>query len=76
MLPEDTELWFAGKRMDCTQQLSKYVGANEKTTIIVSMQERGDPRPQREKVMYCNSHLVDRKVRRSLMGRAGFESTL
>ena len=48
------ELWFAGKRMDLNQKLAVYVGSNEKTKVVVALQELGDPRPQREKV---DSHI-------------------
>ena len=36
--------------MDPTRKLSYYVGSNEKTKVVVILQEQGDPRPMRERV--------------------------
>ena len=50
MSPSSAELWFAGRKMDLTRKLSAYVGSNEKTKLVVVLQEQGDPRPLRERV--------------------------
>ena len=50
MTSKTAELWFAGKRMDPERKLSSYVGSNEKTKVVIILQEEGDPRPRRERV--------------------------
>ena len=48
--PESIEMWFAGKRMEKDKTIDKYAGRNEKSKIIVKLQEHGDIRPTREPV--------------------------
>ena len=41
-------LWFAGKQLDRSQPLGKYVGSNEKVTIKVKLEAAGASAPARE----------------------------
>ena len=52
-------MWFAGKRMDKSLPISYYSGGNEKSKIIVKLQERGDIRPAREPVSFVSQDLCD-----------------
>ncbi|XP_076658327.1 cilia- and flagella-associated protein 298-like [Halictus rubicundus] len=45
------QLWFSGKEMLPGKKIKDYVGANEKTRIIVKLQKRGGGRPAREPLM-------------------------
>ncbi|XP_045434344.1 cilia- and flagella-associated protein 298 isoform X1 [Pipistrellus kuhlii] len=47
----DAQLWWAGKELHRTKRLSDYVGKNEKTKIIVKIQQRGQGAPAREPVI-------------------------
>ncbi|NWI87657.1 CF298 protein, partial [Pitta sordida] len=47
----EAQLWWAGKELQETKLLSDYVGKNEKTTIIVKIQKKGQGAPGREPVM-------------------------
>lgn len=47
----EAQLWWAGKQLEETKLLSDYVGKNEKTTIIVKIQKRGQGAPGREPVL-------------------------
>ncbi|NWW38519.1 CF298 protein, partial [Panurus biarmicus] len=47
----EAQLWWAGKQLEDTKLLSDYVGKNEKTTIIVKIQKRGQGAPGREPVI-------------------------
>lgn len=49
--PAMTQLWFAGKELQCGEKLSKYLGNNEKTKVIIKVQRRGAGAPGREPVM-------------------------
>uniref|UniRef100_A0A8C9F670 CF298 protein n=1 Tax=Pavo cristatus TaxID=9049 RepID=A0A8C9F670_PAVCR len=44
----EAQLWWAGKELKETKLLSDYVGRNEKTTIIVKIQKKGQGAPGRE----------------------------
>ncbi|NXW05574.1 CF298 protein, partial [Fregetta grallaria] len=44
----EAQLWWAGKELRETKLLSDYVGKNEKTTIIVKIQKKGQGAPGRE----------------------------
>uniref|UniRef100_A0A8C3GEK5 CF298 protein n=1 Tax=Cairina moschata TaxID=8855 RepID=A0A8C3GEK5_CAIMO len=44
----EAQLWWAGKELKETKLLSDYVGKNEKTTIIVKIQKKGQGAPGRE----------------------------
>ena len=66
--PEATEVWFAGKVLQRGKLLRDHVGSNEKTKVIVKLQEQGDLRPSREPVSTC--HLpIDRHLQSQ--GRSG-----
>ncbi|KAK3871663.1 hypothetical protein Pcinc_023221 [Petrolisthes cinctipes] len=43
-----TQLWFAGKEMQCGKKLIDYFGRNEKSKVVVKLQKRGDGAPGRE----------------------------
>ncbi|XP_045596824.1 cilia- and flagella-associated protein 298-A [Procambarus clarkii] len=43
-----TQLWFAGKEMQCGKKLLDYVGRNEKSKMIMKVQKRGQGPPSRE----------------------------
>ena len=46
---EDTAVvWFAGKQLERSQPLSKYVGSNEKVTVKVKLEAAGAGAPSRE----------------------------
>nr|XP_033803834.1 cilia- and flagella-associated protein 298 [Geotrypetes seraphini] len=47
----DAQLWWAGKELKRTEKLSNYVGKNEKTKIIVKIQQKGQGAPAREPVI-------------------------
>ncbi|KAK1344373.1 hypothetical protein QTO34_014940 [Cnephaeus nilssonii] len=47
----DAQLWWAAKELRRTKTLSDYVGKNEKTKIIVKIQQRGQGAPAREPVI-------------------------
>ncbi|KAF2975453.1 hypothetical protein EK904_005046, partial [Melospiza melodia maxima] len=47
----EAQLWWAGKQLEETKLLSDYVGKNEKTTIIVKIQKKGQGAPGREPVL-------------------------
>ncbi|XP_039410492.1 cilia- and flagella-associated protein 298 isoform X1 [Corvus cornix cornix] len=47
----EAQLWWAGKQLEETKLLSDYVGKNEKTTIIVKIQKKGQGAPGREPVI-------------------------
>ncbi|XP_003219100.1 cilia- and flagella-associated protein 298 isoform X1 [Anolis carolinensis] len=47
----EAQLWWAGKELKKTNQLSDYVGKNEKTKIIVKIQKKGQGAPAREPVI-------------------------
>ncbi|KAK7078832.1 hypothetical protein SK128_002631, partial [Halocaridina rubra] len=49
--PGMTQLWFAGKEMQCGKKLLDYVGRNEKTKVIVKVQKRGQGAPGREPML-------------------------
>lgn len=53
-------LWFAGKCWDRDQLVSKYLGANEKTTIKARIESKGGNAPQREPA-------VDEETRAKMM---------
>ncbi|XP_057318648.1 cilia- and flagella-associated protein 298 isoform X3 [Microplitis mediator] len=46
-----TQLWFSGKEMIRGKKLKDYLGANEKTKIVVKLQKRGSGKPAREPLM-------------------------
>ncbi|CAG5093805.1 Similar to cfap298: Cilia- and flagella-associated protein 298 (Danio rerio) [Cotesia congregata] len=46
-----TQLWFSGKEMIRGKKLKDYLGANEKTKIVVKLQKRGSGMPAREPLM-------------------------
>ncbi|XP_049641759.1 cilia- and flagella-associated protein 298 [Suncus etruscus] len=45
------QLWWAGKELRRNKKLSDYVGRNEKTRIIVKIQQRGQGAPAREPII-------------------------
>ncbi|XP_008066647.1 UPF0769 protein C21orf59 homolog isoform X1 [Carlito syrichta] len=47
----EVQLWWAAKELRRTKQLSDYVGKNEKTKIIVKIQQRGHGAPAREPII-------------------------
>ncbi|XP_059248247.1 cilia- and flagella-associated protein 298 isoform X2 [Mustela nigripes] len=47
----EAQLWWAAKELRRTKTLSDYVGKNEKTKIIVKIQQRGQGAPAREPVI-------------------------
>lgn len=48
--PSTVEIWFAGRILQRGKLLNDYVGTNEKTRIVVKLQEAGDIKPSREPV--------------------------
>ena len=48
--PDTTEMWFAGKKMQRDKTLQDYAGSNEKTRVVVKLQEAGAIKPSREPV--------------------------
>ncbi|XP_021404252.1 cilia- and flagella-associated protein 298 isoform X2 [Lonchura striata] len=52
----EAQLWWAGKQLEETKLLSDYVGKNEKTTIIVKIQKKGQGAPGREPVISHEEH--------------------
>ncbi|KAJ8266670.1 hypothetical protein GJAV_G00133270 [Gymnothorax javanicus] len=46
--PAEAQLWWAAKELQRGKKLQDYVGRNEKTTIIVKIQKRGQGAPARE----------------------------
>lgn len=48
MEPDTSTLWFAGKQMFREQPLSKFIGTNEKTTIIAKLQKKTSGAPARQ----------------------------
>lgn len=47
----EAQLWWAAKELRRTKKLSDYVGKNEKTKIIVKIQQRGQGAPAREPII-------------------------
>ncbi|XP_051840928.1 cilia- and flagella-associated protein 298 isoform X3 [Antechinus flavipes] len=47
----EAQMWWAAKELKRTQKLSDYVGKNEKTKIIVKLQQKGQGAPAREPVI-------------------------
>ncbi|ELW62045.1 Synaptojanin-1 [Tupaia chinensis] len=47
----EAQLWWAAKELRRTKTLSDYVGKNEKTKIIVKIQQRGQGAPAREPII-------------------------
>nr|KAF6477286.1 cilia and flagella associated protein 298 [Molossus molossus] len=52
----EAQLWWAAKELRRTKKLSDYVGRNEKTKIIVKIQQRGQGAPAREPVLSSEEH--------------------
>uniref|UniRef100_A0A8D0ECC8 Cilia and flagella associated protein 298 n=1 Tax=Salvator merianae TaxID=96440 RepID=A0A8D0ECC8_SALMN len=52
----EAQLWWAGKELKRTEQLSNYVGKNEKTKIIVKIQKKGQGAPAREPIISGEEH--------------------
>ncbi|XP_062983653.1 cilia- and flagella-associated protein 298 [Elgaria multicarinata webbii] len=52
----EAQLWWAAKQLKRTNQLSDYVGKNEKTKIIVKIQKKGQGAPAREPVISSEEH--------------------
>ncbi|EGW01468.1 Uncharacterized protein C21orf59 [Cricetulus griseus] len=52
----EAQLWWAAKELRRTKKLSDYVGKNEKTKIIVKIQQRGQGAPAREPIMSSEEH--------------------
>lgn len=46
-----TQLWFAGKELQCGKKLLDYIGRNEKSKVILKVQCRGQGAPGREPVL-------------------------
>ncbi|KAK8741801.1 hypothetical protein OTU49_002407 [Cherax quadricarinatus] len=46
-----TQLWFAGKEMQCGKKLLDYLGKNEKSKVIMKIQKRGQGPPGREPML-------------------------
>merc|ERR1719277_2378331 len=49
--PEQISLWCFSKELQRDQLLSKYVGKNEKTKVVVKLQKKGAGAPQREPIV-------------------------
>ncbi|KAM9201141.1 cilia- and flagella-associated protein 298 isoform 2-T2 [Dugong dugon] len=47
----EAQLWWAAKELRRTKKLSDYVGKNEKTKIIIKIQQRGQGAPAREPII-------------------------
>ncbi|KAG8136566.1 putative C21orf59-like protein [Naja naja] len=52
----EAQLWWAAKELKRTNQLSDYVGKNEKTKIIIKIQKKGHGAPAREPVISSEEH--------------------
>uniref|UniRef100_A0A8C5SJ99 Cilia and flagella associated protein 298 n=1 Tax=Laticauda laticaudata TaxID=8630 RepID=A0A8C5SJ99_LATLA len=52
----EAQLWWAAKELKRTNQLSDYVGKNEKTKIIIKIQKKGQGAPAREPVISSEEH--------------------
>lgn len=52
----EAQLWWAAKELRRTKKLSDYVGKNEKTKIIVKIQQRGQGAPAREPLISSEEH--------------------
>ncbi|XP_020651920.3 cilia- and flagella-associated protein 298 [Pogona vitticeps] len=52
----EAQLWWAAKELKRTNQLSDYVGKNEKTKIIVKIQKKGQGAPAREPIINSEEH--------------------
>uniref|UniRef100_A0A2D4NRM7 Cilia- and flagella-associated protein 298 n=1 Tax=Micrurus surinamensis TaxID=129470 RepID=A0A2D4NRM7_MICSU len=52
----EAQLWWAAKELKRTNQLSDYIGKNEKTKIIIKIQKKGQGAPAREPVISSEEH--------------------
>ncbi|XP_058042460.1 cilia- and flagella-associated protein 298 [Ahaetulla prasina] len=52
----EAQLWWAAKELKRTNQLSDYVGKNEKTKIIIKIQKKGQGAPAREPIISSEEH--------------------
>nr|XP_056714907.1 cilia- and flagella-associated protein 298 [Euleptes europaea] len=52
----EAQLWWAAKELKRTNQLSDYVGKNEKTKVLVKIQKKGQGAPAREPVISNEEH--------------------
>lgn len=52
----DAVMWFAGKEMQASKQMSDYVGKNEKTKVVIKLQNRASGAPVREPRVDENTH--------------------
>ncbi len=48
--PDAAELWFAGRQLEAGAPLSARLGRNDKTRVVVRLQQRGGGAPMREPV--------------------------
>ncbi|XP_034482742.1 cilia- and flagella-associated protein 298 isoform X1 [Drosophila innubila] len=49
--PSKAQLWFAGRQVLPGKQLSEYLGQNDKTKVVVKLNQLGEGPPAREQVM-------------------------
>lgn len=53
LIPEQTELWFAGKKLGSANSLADHVGRNDKTRAVIKVTRKGQGAPAREPVRCC-----------------------
>ncbi|XP_064541624.1 cilia- and flagella-associated protein 298 [Drosophila montana] len=58
--PSKAQLWFAGRQILTGKQLKEYLGNNDKTKVVVKLNQLGEGPPAREQVM-------TEQVRRQMM---------
>merc|ERR1712176_456127 len=54
--PTDAVMWFAGKEMQPGKIVSDYLGKNEKTKVVIKLQNRASGAPVREPRVDENTH--------------------
>ncbi|XP_017840219.1 cilia- and flagella-associated protein 298 [Drosophila busckii] len=61
--PSKAQLWFAGRQVLPGKLLSEYLGSNDKTKVVVKLNQLGEGPPAREQV-------ISEQVRRQMMADA------
>ncbi|XP_023165809.1 cilia- and flagella-associated protein 298 [Drosophila hydei] len=58
--PSKAQLWFAGRQILMGKQLKEYLGSNDKTKVVVKLNQLGEGPPGREQV-------INEQLRRQMM---------